>query len=104
MEETLESRNVSTTFVEVVDDTVYIGYESSQTDASKLFTELQAVVHTVLEHEPGTAVEGAIFHTDHPVIGTWHVEAAWADRRQNDDLSETGLASRVLRTFDTIEF
>lgn len=104
MEETLASRNVTTEFVEVSDNTVYIGYRSNETDMANLFTELQVVVQIVLGHEPGAKVMGAIFHTEHPVVGTWRVDATWAEQREDDALSETALAAHVLHTLQTVRF
>lgn len=104
VKQTLESRNVTTEFLEVADGTVYVGYSSHATDTSKLFTELRVVVNTVLEHEPGSEVVGCVFHTEHPVIGLWRVDATWADRRRNGELSETALAARALHTLETVRF
>lgn len=104
MEEALESRNVPTEFVEVADDVVYVGYRTQQTDAVNLFTELQAVVRTVLEQEPGAGVVGAVFHNERPTVGTWRVDAAWAEQWQTGGLPETALTTRVLHTLRTVQF
>lgn len=104
MQEELEAREIEVQFLEAADETVYIGYQTHLTDATRLFTELQATVTTILDRKPGTAITGATFHTQYPVIATWDVESDWAEGYDEGSLSGTGLMTSVLGKLDTVSF
>lgn len=104
MRETLEAREVDVEFLETAEETVYVGYQTHLTDATRLFTELQATVTTILDGKPGAAITGAAFHTQHPVIATWHVEADWAEGYDDGTLSPTVLMTKVLGGLETVSF
>lgn len=104
MEGALEAHGVTPKYVEATGEAVHVGYHSHRIDASKLVEELQVVVATVLDHEPGRAVEGAVFHTDRPVVGRWRVKREWAERYETGELSETALTSKTLHTLDVASF
>jgi hypothetical protein len=104
MQGDLEASGIAAEFVETTDETVYVGYQTHENDASNLLTELQLVVEIALEHEPGAEIKGAIFHTDRPIIGRWHVEPDWAEQYRDDELPETALVVNVLQTLVDVSF
>lgn len=104
MQADLESRGITTEFVDATEETVYVGFETDEIDSTNLFTELGLVVQVVLEHRPGTAVRGAIFHTERPVIGLWRVDETWAEQYRDGGLSETALLATVLHTLSAVSF
>lgn len=104
MQAAFEERGITTQYVAATDGTVHVGYQSHQTDSTKLAGEVRIVVATVLDHRPGVAVEGAVFHTDRPAIGTWRVEREWAEQYETGALTETALASKALHTLEVASF
>lgn len=59
---------------------------------------------TVLDDDSVSAVEGALFHTETPVIATWRVEADWTERYRDGSLSTVGLLAKVLQGLETESF
>lgn len=104
MKDELEKNGIATEFVETTDDTVFIGYETSENDASNLFTELRLVVQIVLDHTSDEEVKGAIFHTHRPIIGLWRVETDWVEQHRDDELSEMALVANVLHSLNDVSF
>lgn len=104
MAESLSSSGIPVQFLDQSDDTIFVGYETHQTDSTRLFSELQFVVTTVLEDDSVSVAEGAIFHTENPVIATWQVEADWTERYRDGSLSTAGLLAKVLQGLQTASF
>lgn len=104
MQEALEAEGVTVEFTADTDDRAYVGYETNVTDTSSLATELRLVVETVLDQRPGTAVRGAVFHTENPVVALWEVESQWAEQWDGGDLPGPALLVEVLRTLRTAQF
>lgn len=102
--ESLSSTDISIEFFEQSDETAFVGYATHQLDATRLFSELEFVVTTVLDDDSVSAVEGAIFHAENPIIATWRVEAKWTERYRDESLSTTGLLAKVLHGLETVSF
>ena len=104
MANSLSSADVAVQFREQSDGTAFVGYETHQLDSTRLFSELRFVVTTVLDDDSVSAVEGAIFHTENPVIATWRVEADWTERYRDGSLSAVRLLAKVLQGLETESF
>lgn len=100
----LSSTDIPVQFLEQSDGTAFVGYETHQLEPTRLFTELQFVVTTVLDDDSVSAVEGAIFHTENPVIATWRVEGDWVERYRDESLPAVGLLVKVLQELQTTSF
>lgn len=104
MSNPLSSTDVQTRFYEQSNETVFVGYKSHHTDSARLFAELEFIVMKILEDDSVSAIEGAIFHSEHPVIATWHVQDTWVERYRSEALPTVGVLSKVLQELETASF
>lgn len=104
MVDPLSANDVQVQFYERAGGTAFVGYETNQTESTRLYSELQFVVTTVLQEESVDAIEGATFHTDAPIIASWKVKSEWARRYREESLPTVGLLVKVLRGSETVAF
>ena len=104
MKETLEANDVPVEFATATEDRTYVGYRTHRRGTDALFSEFRFVVETVLDLEPGKPVTGVTFHTNHPLIVLWTVEAEWAEGYRRDELPATALLAEVMHTVESVHF
>lgn len=100
----LSSTDIPIQFLGQSGETAFVGYQTHQLDSTRLFFELEFVATTVLKDDSVSRVEGAIFHTETPVIATWQVEADWIEDYRDESLSTKGLMAKVLQGLETTSF